>query len=246
MNVNTGRLQVIPHWDAASPTSSESDDLLPSLTEAEWTDLENYQFSSWKLTPLRSESGNLSETLPSEFRPFLLSRPICPWHPQYHQTDVTGNHHSWTPSHVGHQTMLPNACFQSPAGQHHTQTPLPHCVFQPPAGQYYTWPLPHGEIHHPRGQHVDQMSSRVKSQLHYHWYPILGASGMVPPSNVTYPYVTNTEPYYHWYQSLGPSEMVPAPSNVAYPYATNTGFPPRAQFHPPANAFTAPPEHKTV
>ncbi|KIK43718.1 hypothetical protein CY34DRAFT_803558 [Suillus luteus UH-Slu-Lm8-n1] len=89
------------------------------------------------------------------------------------------------------------------------------------------------------------MSSRVKYQLHYHWYPSLGASGMVPPSNVTYPYVTNTGPYYHWYPSLEPSGMVP-PSNVTYPYATNTGSPPDVQFHPPANAFTAPPEHDTV
>lgn len=216
-SMSIGRLRAIPNWDAASPSSAASDDS-QSLTDAEWGDLEDRH--NYKLRPLWPE--NISETLPSELRPFLLSRPIRPWHLQDHQTDVTGNHHSRTPSHVGHQTTLPNAGFQSPAGQHHTQTPfhagyhtaLSNGGFQPPAGQYYTWPPPPIGLHHPKGQNVGQMPSRVKSQPlpgpHYYWDPSLGASGMAPPSNVT------------------------------YPYATNTGCPPGAQFHPPANASTAP------
>jgi hypothetical protein len=123
-----------------------------------------------------------------------------------------GQRYTRMPSHAGHQIALPNVEFQPPARQHHTRTPshaghhtsLPNGGFQSPVRQHHTRTPPHVGPQYPGGQHV--------VQPHYHLRPSVGASTMI---------------------------MAP-PSNVTYPYATNTGLPPGAQFYPPANASTAP------
>jgi hypothetical protein len=77
-----GRLHAIPNWDTASTSSVEPDDL-PSLTDAEWENLEDSQY---KLNPLWPE--NTSDSLPPELQPFLLSRPLRPQHLQVSQTNL--------------------------------------------------------------------------------------------------------------------------------------------------------------
>ncbi|KAG2357765.1 hypothetical protein BDR07DRAFT_1528515 [Suillus spraguei] len=78
-----GRLHAIQNWDTASTSSAESDDL-PSLTDAEWENLEDSQY---RLNPLWPQ--NISDSLPHELQPFLLSRPVHPQRPQDNQTNLT-------------------------------------------------------------------------------------------------------------------------------------------------------------
>ncbi|KAG2344741.1 hypothetical protein BDR05DRAFT_179449 [Suillus weaverae] len=78
-----GRLHSIPNWETASTSSVESDDI-PSLTDAEWDNLGDRHC---KLNPLWPE--NISDSLPSELQPFLLSHPVRPQHVQDNQTYLT-------------------------------------------------------------------------------------------------------------------------------------------------------------
>ncbi|KAG2078494.1 hypothetical protein BDR04DRAFT_315101 [Suillus decipiens] len=83
IQMTIGRLHAIQNWDTASTSSVESDDL-PSLTDAEWEDLEDSQY---RLNPLWPQ--NISHSLPPELQPFLLSRPVHRQRPQDNQTNLT-------------------------------------------------------------------------------------------------------------------------------------------------------------
>ncbi|KAG2039097.1 hypothetical protein BDR03DRAFT_265615 [Suillus americanus] len=231
-----GRLHAIPNWDTASTSSAESDDL-PSLTDAEWKDLEDSQD---KLNPLWPE--NISDSLPSELQPFLLSRPVHRQHLQDNQTKLARDDekdHSIseesslfgddeTDHTISEKSSLFGDSDETDLSFNEASTPtslplahisLPNVGFQPPVGQHYAWTPSHVGPQHPGVQHVARMPSSVKFQSlpgpHYYWMPpSQGASGMI---------------------------MMP-PSNPTYPYAMNTAFPPSTQFYPSANASTAPPQ----
>ncbi|KAG1894581.1 uncharacterized protein F5891DRAFT_716042 [Suillus fuscotomentosus] len=81
-----GRLHAIPDWGTISTSSTESDEQ-PSLTDVKGDNLED---SHYRLNPLWPE--NISESLPSELQPFLLSRPVRPQHLQDKQTYRTKSH----------------------------------------------------------------------------------------------------------------------------------------------------------
>ncbi|KAG2133781.1 uncharacterized protein EDB93DRAFT_1173378 [Suillus bovinus] len=79
----TDRLHAIQNRDTASTSSAESDsDDRSSLMDVEWHNLED---SHYRLNPLWPE--NISDSLPPELQPFLLSGPVRPHHLQDNQTD---------------------------------------------------------------------------------------------------------------------------------------------------------------
>ncbi|KAG1835422.1 hypothetical protein DFJ58DRAFT_735532 [Suillus subalutaceus] len=229
-----GRLHAIPNWDIVSTSSAESDDL-PSLTDAEWKNLEDRQY---KLNPLWPE--NVSDSLPPELQPFLLSRPVGTQHLQDNKAKLARDDekdHSiseesslfWDDEmdHTNEESSLFGDSDETDHSINETSTPaslprdrisLPNVGFQPPVGQHYAWTPSHVGLQHPGVQHVARMPSSVNFQPlpgpHYYWMPpSQGANGMI---------------------------MMP-PSNLTCPYAMNTAFPPSTQFYPPANASTAPP-----
>jgi hypothetical protein len=245
-----GRLHAIPNWDTASTSSVEPDDL-PSLTDAEWENLEDSQY---KLNPLWPE--NTSDSLPPELQPFLLSRPLRPQHPQVSQTNLASGaekehsiseesslfgdktDHSELSSLFGddetdhtmdEESSLFGDSDETDLSVNKTSTSTPASLPQDHVS------LPNVGFQPPVGQQYAWTPPHVGLQ-----HPGVRHVPQMPSSVKFQPL---PGPHYYWMPpNLGTNGMpMMPPSNPTYPYAINTAFPPSTQFYPSANAFTAPP-----
>ncbi|KAG1816729.1 uncharacterized protein BJ212DRAFT_1480588 [Suillus subaureus] len=243
-----GRLHAIPNWDAASTSSAESDDLL-SLTDAEW---ENLECSQYKLNPLWPE--NISDSLPPELQPFLLSRPVHRQHLRDNRVKLARddekdhsiskesslfgdeNDHSEQSSLFGDDET--NCTINEESSHLGDSDETDHSMNEasiPASLPRDHTALPNVGFQPPVGQHYAWLPSHVGLQ-----HPRVQHVARMPSSVKFQPL---PGPHYYW---MPPSQgangiiMMP-PSNLTHPYAMNTAFPPSAQFYPPANFSTAPP-----